>query len=103
MSADAPTETPLTASPAPPASRLISVLESADLYTVKHPLQYGWSLWLKKPEAAKEAANAHASAGGLSSMEIWKRQVEHIGTVYTVEDFWWYRFPFIMLCKPISF
>lgn len=69
-------------------SRLISVLENSDLYNIKHPLQYGWSLWLKKPGSDREAKAGQTE--GLSSMEIWKRQVEHIGDVKTVEDFWWY-------------
>lgn len=73
------------------SGRLISVLESSDLYNVKHPLQYVWSLWLKKPESGKDGSSGHGgSNAGLSSMEIWKKQVEHIGDMETVEDFWWY-------------
>lgn len=73
------------------SGRLISVLENSDLYNVKHPLQYVWSLWLKKPDGGKEGQSGHGgSNAGLSSMEIWKKQVEHIGDMKTVEDFWWY-------------
>lgn len=78
--------------------RLISVLENSDLYNVKHPLQYVWSLWLKKPDSGKEGSSGHGgSNAGLSSMEIWKKQVEHIGDMKTVEDFWWYHI--ITLCS----
>jgi hypothetical protein len=76
---------------APSSGRLISVLESTEVYNVKHPLQYVWSLWLKKPESGKDGSSGHGgSNAGLSSMEIWKKQVEHIGDMQTVEDFWWY-------------
>jgi len=75
-----------------PGGRLISVLESTEAYNVKHPLQHGWSLWLKKADAKPDGGKPQQQQANESSMEVWKRQVEHIGDICTVEDFWWYTF-----------
>lgn len=90
-------------SPAPSAetTRTITVFESTDVYNIKHPLQFGWSLWLKKPDNQghgnrDRGHHDHGKAAPAaedkpkSSLEIWMEQVDHIGTVHTVEDFWWY-------------
>jgi hypothetical protein len=88
------------ATPATTANRLISVLEDPVNYNVKHPLQYGWSLWLKKadakpaPAVSSNDASAAGSGAPKSSMEIWRDSVENLGgNIRTVEDFWWYSPP----------
>lgn len=78
------------AAPAASGARLISALENAETYNVKHPLQHSWSLWLKKADSGKDQSPAaQAATAGLSSLDLWKRQVDDIGSVSTVEDFWW--------------
>lgn len=83
------------------SNRLISVLEDPVNYNVKHPLQYGWSLWLKKADAKPAPAanndSSTASSAPKSSMEIWRDSVENLGgNIRTVEDFWWYCYDIIM-------
>jgi len=44
-------------------------------FSVKHPLQNGWTIWYDNP-------------GKRSSMANWADQLKKITTIYTVEDFW---------------
>lgn len=100
------TTTSTNPTPAPNDNRLITVFESTEQYNIKHPLNYPWSLWLKAgdkepagrhgaPPAAKsqEQEPAEVPDKPKTSMELWAEKVQHIGTVGTVEDFWWYTYP----------
>lgn len=98
------TSEPATMAQASTNQRPITVFESTESYNIKHPLQYGWSLWLKKQDSHGHGhRDSRGGAGGdhgkqvaagdgqpKSSMQTWIESVDHIGTFHTVEDFWWY-------------
>lgn len=74
-SVDVNTVPPANERIAPSNVRLVTVLEDAKNYNVKHPLQYMWTLW-------------HRPAGGRGNVD-WKASLLNIQNCSTVEDFWY--------------
>ena len=61
------------------ATGLVTVFSDPTDFTVKHPTQYNWTLWVKKDKTAQ----------GGSQEKNWEEAIERIVTLNSVEDFWW--------------
>lgn len=59
----------------PSYSRSKTVLADPNNFTIKHPLQHGWTLWYDNP-------------GKRTSQQSWGDHLKEVVTFNTVEDFW---------------